>query len=193
MLLLAGGLEALQTMTIASAFPMIFLILIGAFGLLKSLNADRQLMSAVQNHSTTVQYSQANTTWKERLNSLIKHPKLDEVKEFLAEIVRPGLYELKDEMVKKDLDVELVEKSDSSISFVIKNGDVEDFKYQVQLREFEVPEYAPEDNKHFVRAEVFLRSGGQDYDIFGYTKEQVVADVLTQYEKHYHFLHKKNS
>jgi choline/glycine/proline betaine transport protein len=76
---------------------------------------------------------------------------------------------------------------------VVINNDVEDFKYEVQLRSFEVPAYAPEDNKSYFRAEIFLRSGGQEYDIFGYTKEQVVADAVTQYEKHYHFLHKSNS
>ena len=191
-LLLAGGLEALQTMTIVSAFPMIFLILIGAFSLMKSLKADHMLLNSVQNHTTTVQYTQANTTWKERLDVLIKHPEFKEVSRFLVDTVRPGLNELKDEMIKRGLEVEIVDAEDKSVSLVVKNGNVEDFKYQIKLRTFEVPDYSPEDNKHFIRAEVFLRNGGQDYDVFGYTKEQIVADAVTQYEKHFHFLHLSN-
>lgn len=40
----------------------------------------------------------------------------------------------------------------------------------------------------FYRAEVHLREGGQDYDVMNWTREQVIADVLDQYEKHLHFL-----
>jgi choline/glycine/proline betaine transport protein len=36
---------------------------------------------------------------------------------------------------------------------------------------------------------VFLSEGGQDYDLMGFTREQVISDVLDQYEKHMHFLH----
>ncbi len=192
-LLLAGGLEALQTMTIVSALPMIFMILIGALGLFRSLKADHLLLTSIQNHTTTVQYSQANSSWKERLDALVSHPGHSEIKAFLKNTVRPALTELKDEMNEKGLNVEMIEISDKSISLIVKNGDVEDFKYQINLRTFDVPEYVPEDAKNYYRAEVFLRSGGQDYDIFGYTQEQIVADAVTQYEKHFHFLHLSNS
>ena len=43
--------------------------------------------------------------------------------------------------------------------------------------------------KYAFRAEVFLISGGQEYDVYGYTKEQILADALTQYERHIQFLH----
>ncbi|UYM16478.1 hypothetical protein [Endozoicomonas euniceicola] len=31
---------------------------------------------------------------------------------------------------------------------------------------------------------MFLREDGQDYDIMGWSKEQVIADIVSQYEKH---------
>ncbi len=31
--------------------------------------------------------------------------------------------------------------------------------------------------------------GSQDYDLVGYTKEQVINDILDQYERHMQFLH----
>ncbi|NLP32985.1 MAG: choline transporter, partial [Oligella ureolytica] len=45
------------------------------------------------------------------------------------------------------------------------------------------------DNEIYYRAEVYLIEGGQDYDIMGWTKEGVIADILDQYERHRHFLH----
>ena len=41
----------------------------------------------------------------------------------------------------------------------------------------------------FFRAEVHLAEGGQDYDVMGWTQEQVIVDILSQYEDHLHFLH----
>ncbi len=44
------------------------------------------------------------------------------------------------------------------------------------------------EREHF-RAEVFLREGGQQYNVVGYTKDQLIGDILDQYEKHLHFLY----
>ena len=191
-LLLAGGLEALQTMTIASAFPMIFMILIGCFGLFKSLRSDYLHLNSVKNHTTTVQYTKANSHWREHLDSLIKSPGQNEAKDFIKENVSTGLEELYQEMKQRGLSVELKNDSSHSVSLTVNNQAVEDFKYEVRLREFESPEHLPGDDTKYCRAEVFLRSGGQDYDVFGYSSEQIVADAITQYEKHIHFLHLKN-
>ena len=45
------------------------------------------------------------------------------------------------------------------------------------------------ENEELFRAEVFLMSGGQEYNVYGYSKEQIAADVIHQYEKHFQFLH----
>ena len=36
---------------------------------------------------------------------------------------------------------------------------------------------------------VFLKEGGQNYDVMGWNQEQLINDILDQYEKHLHFLH----
>jgi choline/glycine/proline betaine transport protein len=36
---------------------------------------------------------------------------------------------------------------------------------------------------------VFLRRGGQSYDIYGYDSTQIIDDILNQFEKYLHFLH----
>jgi choline/glycine/proline betaine transport protein len=40
----------------------------------------------------------------------------------------------------------------------------------------------------YARLEVHLVDGGQDYDVMGYTSEQVIHDCLDQYERHLEFL-----
>lgn len=192
-LLLAGGIEALQTMTIVSALPIMILIFIGLYCFIKSLRADHLLLSSVQGHSSTVQYAQATVSWKERLLALTSKPKKEVALNFISTKVKPALTELKNEMESNGLTACLFGDKEHSYGLVVKNGEVEDFRYEVKIRSFEVPEYVEEDHDIYYRAEVFLLNGGQDYDIYGYTTEQIIADAVTQYEKHFHYLHVANS
>lgn len=41
----------------------------------------------------------------------------------------------------------------------------------------------------YFRAEVFLRRGGQSYDVYGFDQQDMINDILDQLEKHLHFLH----
>lgn len=44
-----------------------------------------------------------------------------------------------------------------------------------------------EDGQYF-QAEVFLREGGQNYDVMDWTQEDLIQDIIDQYERHLHFL-----
>ena len=76
------------------------------------------------------------------------------------------------------------------------HGDEVDFQYLVTGHEHPLPgealagdnEPKPSERNYF-RAEVHLNEGSQDYDIMGWTQQQIVHDLLEQYEKHLHFLH----
>lgn len=198
-LLLAGGLDALQTMTIASAFPMIFILIIGCVALVKSLKQDYMLMSTLQNHNTVVQYAKADTSWRERLNTLTQHPSYKEMSGFLKLQVLPALQELETEFKTRGYKCEVLFKEKESSRINILSEEDEEkviFSYGVRLRSVGLPEYANENLENpdddYYRAEVFLISGGQHYDIRGYTKEQIIADAVTHYEKHLHYLHLHN-
>ncbi|MDP9823367.1 hypothetical protein [Nocardioides massiliensis] len=65
------------------------------------------------------------------------------------------------------------------------------FCYQVHLQKLPVPSYAGRMSRgddYYGRLEVYLSSGGQDYDVMGYTAPQLIDDVLDQYERHLEFL-----
>jgi choline/glycine/proline betaine transport protein len=36
----------------------------------------------------------------------------------------------------------------------------------------------------YYRAEVYLHNGSQEYDLMGFTEEQITRDVLDQFESH---------
>ncbi|CAN0554700.1 unnamed protein product [Ectocarpus sp. 12 AP-2014] len=188
-LLLAGGINALQTMTIITASPVLVVILMGAFCLIKSLREDVLLQISVKQHNTVLQYSNASSTWRERLQSLVMHPQKKEVANFINNIVVPALEELAEEMNVLGMNSSLERSNIDSIVLKVEKEEAEDFYYEINVRKYEVPEYSIVSNEKFYRAEVFLLSGGQGYDVFGYTKQQIIADALTQYEKHVHFLH----
>ncbi|WOC00470.1 hypothetical protein P3L55_03850 [Providencia sp. PROV046] len=44
------------------------------------------------------------------------------------------------------------------------------------------------EEQRYYRAEIHLKEGGQDYNVMGWEKEQIIHDILDQYEKHIHFL-----
>ncbi len=50
-------------------------------------------------------------------------------------------------------------------------------------------EVVERERRKYFRAEVHLLEGGQDYDIMGWLREEVIGDILDQHEQHMHFLH----
>lgn len=191
-LLYAGGLGALQTMTIVSAFPILFIILIGAFLFFKTLREDYLLFNSIQSHTTSIQYEKASSSWKDRLSALIEYPSKEKVQSFISTTVNEAVHELKTEFKKNNINAKIdFDQKKHHILISVPNETNEDFLYAVQPRSFDIPSHRTETKKTYFRAEVFLYQGGQEYDIYGYTKEQIIADALTQYEKHLHYLHLK--
>ena len=187
-LLAAGGLSALQTLTIATAFPFMLIMLAFCYGLFVAIKNDFMLQSSVQNHNTSVQYTQASVTWQSRLHSLLYHPRINEAENFIQRVAVPALTELSEQMEREGLMARIIIKEDR-VRLTINKDEVEDFAYGVRLRRFVIPTYADEKHNDYYRAEVYLLQGGQQYDILGYSQQQVIADALTQYERHLHFLY----
>lgn len=192
-LLYAGGLHALQTLTIASAFPFMFVMLAMCYALHKALRHDLMLQRSVQEHNTSVQFSTASIHWKERLGSLLSHPGQNQAQGFLQQVVAPALKQMAAELTSNDVTAD-VKLEDDKVRLIVYKEEAENFFYGVRIRQFVMPTYA-EDDMHddYSRAEVFLLQGGQQYDVFGYTQEQIIADAISQYERHLHFLYLASS
>ena len=190
-LLYSGGLLALQTATIASAFPFLIILFFMCIALIKALREDFLKLNSIQTHTTSVQYIKANATWQERLDSLLQVPSKNEAEVFLKTTIIPAIKEVKAQLDLHHVNAE-VKFSPQSARLSVDKFDDDNFVYSVRLCQSPTPEYLNEDGSEqtqYYRAEVFLEHGGQHYDVMGYTKEQLIADVITQYEKHLHYLH----
>ncbi len=42
---------------------------------------------------------------------------------------------------------------------------------------------------YYYRAEIYLLDGGQNYDVMEFSKDELIQDVLEQYERHFQYLH----
>ena len=76
------------------------------------------------------------------------------------------------------------------MSITLAQQDQPDFVYGVELKSFEetvIP--GQSDSEANSRGEVFLSEGGQHYCIFGYSKIQVIRDVIRHYERHRQWIH----
>ena len=192
-LLLAGGLKALQTMTIASALPFAIIMLIAAFGMWRALIIEGHREVSLQAHMAR---SRAGAgTWKKRLEELVRFPDRGQVEGFIGGVVAEAMKHVQRELATQGWVSEVVLDKDAGRAYleVVKEGQI-DFIYDIRMVEYAMPEYAfpeiAEDSpSHYYRAEVFLRRGGQSYDIYGFEVQQVIDDILDQFEKYLHFLH----
>jgi choline/glycine/proline betaine transport protein len=193
-LLIAGGLTALQTVAITGALPFTMVMLVICYGLFKGLRAEglkRQVLGVPQ---TPVSMGR-RVSWKQRLKNLSSHPSKNEMSSFLNAVILPSLEAVANEIRQSGMEV-VIDHEDNFIALKVVYAGEDDFIYGVHavghlIPHFAFPEFDPktDESQRYYRAEVYLAEGSQYYDLFGYNQEQVIDDVLIQYEKHMHFLH----
>ena len=189
-LLLAGGLNALQTMTIASALPFAVVLLLAITGLIKALRVEAfkqesQLISAVPHAG-----NENNDSWQVRLKNIVDYPNKSNVNKFISQTIVPAFESVAEELQKNQISV--VVSHEDGLSLIVDHGEEQKFVYRVLARKHSQPDYvneADDDEQSYYRAEVHLGEGGQDYDIMGWSKTAVINNVIDQYHKHLHFLH----
>ncbi|WP_299598976.1 choline BCCT transporter BetT [uncultured Microbulbifer sp.] len=198
-LLLAGGLASLQTAAIASALPFSIILLVAIYGLIKALRMDSAKKDA-QSAPVAPISARNPVTWERRLRNLVQLPSLQEVHEYIGEIAEPALRRFAAQMQKNGFMAEVTEEENSVIHLTVYQGDEVDFLYSIYPKAHLKPNAHNQDtvlddtyddgspDKYF-RAEVHLSEGGQDYDVMGWTTDQLLTDVLSQYERHLQFLH----
>ena len=138
-------------------------------------------------------------SWRDRLNRILNFPTRKAVLRFMAGTLEPAMQDVCAELNKQGVQTTVIRnEEDQSLTFEVLHGEEVDFLYQVKPVSALMPVFAMnqasnlESDKHherYWRAEVFLRVGSQEYDLVGYTREQIIGDILNQYERHMQFLH----
>ena len=195
-LLVAGGLKALQSMAVASALPFAIIMLISAVGMWRAL--------IIESHHQQVSVGPGNHTsgrgaalWKKRLAGIVNYPAKDEVELFIKDTALTAMIRVAKGLQAQSWPAEVHYDDEHRRAYLeVITPDQLDFLYEIRLRDYLRPAFAhpeveetPETDNVYYRAEVFLRRGGQAYDIYGYDQQEIISDILDHFEKYLHFLH----
>ncbi len=194
LLLWGGGLQALQTATIASALPFAVATLGAMWGFGRALVVDGAKRKA---HSIHTPPTMAAEGWRDRLNLLLDYPDQATVRVFQRDAVVPAMQSFANALADKGVVANVtVDDSEVIARLIVSHGEEVNFVYEVRARSLPLPDVSlgvarndRDRQDRFFRAEVHLAEGGQDYDVMGWTEEQLIVDILNQYEDHLHFLH----
>ena len=194
-LMLADGLKALQTATIASALPFAVVLLAMLWGLFKALRLDAAKRSLQQYPRNSGAVNSEQGGWQRRLRNIAMLPRRSHVNRFIGEVVQPACQDVCSELLKQGLKAS-VNSAEDRLWLSVAHGAEVDFRYEVRPRALAQPNFnlpddpaASAETRKYFRAEVHLSEGGQDYDLMGWSREEVIGDILDQYERHLHFLH----
>lgn len=202
-LLVSGGLSALQTASIASALPFSVILLTAIWGLFKALHFDSTKRMLKQ--QSVIHYSRQQLKpggWQRRLRGMMMFPRRSHVNRFIDETVLPAFEQVAEEIRKQGYTAEVEILNDKRCQLEVQHNAEVNFVYKVEPSAYIRPDFMTPDEtgdegeeveerekRKYFRAEVHLLEGGQDYDIMGWSREEVIEDILDQYEKHMHFLH----
>ncbi len=193
-----AGLDALRAASIATALPFTLVLLFICWGLYRGLRSETALAVPRRAGSAAdvVTASGPGVPWQSRLRGIIQHYRKEEAERFLVQTAAPALEKVAEQLRASGLDA-LVARNDEGLSLTVPHGTEEaDFVYGVGLRgyrplSFAFPELPRDDvsgRRHY-RAEVEINGIPRNYDIMGYSAEQVIADVLAHYDSHMQLLH----
>lgn len=188
-LLYSGGLSSLQTMTLIIALPFTFIMLILCFGLWKGLMIDSQYFNKKFNEGS--QYW-GGKDWKERLEKIINPTNKQDVHRFFIQVARPAFLELVDEFESYGLTAKInfTNEQNPKLEFEVIKENLRNFIYGIESTPRELSDLVlGDDNLPNLEANTiyepitYFLDGREGYDVQYMTKEELIADVLKQYER----------
>lgn len=198
-LLLAGGLKALQTMTLVTALPFAIIMLLAAVGMWRALSIETHRDNSLQHHMQNSRHAQGNplNAWKKRLAGIVHYPDFDQVQGFISGDVVKAMTRLSENLIEQGWPASVKYDTDPCRAYMeVHKPDQLDFIYEIRLRSyarpsFAFPEISPADEpeEKYYAAEVFLQRGGLSYDVYGYDQQEIIGDILDHFERYLHFLH----
>lgn len=188
MLLNAGGLEALQTMTLITALPFALIMILFVVALMKALIINYRYYEKGLSVST-VPWS--GEFWKDRLKKIVSFKTKDAVKSFIEEEVSSAFQDLKEEFGANGISIEINYIPDTlRISLEIHHDIVNDFLYGVMCHKRIVSGYMlDDDNLPDLESNVtylpitYFGDSREGYDVQYFTKNELISDVLKHYDR----------
>lgn len=197
-LLNAGGLDALQTMTLITAVPFTIIIFLFIASLAKALMIDKTYFD---------QYYPAYTAawsgglWKDRLKQMVGFTSDTTVDQFIRTTAHDAFEELKKEFEEHDIKVKIrTSQNPEQIEFVIAYDQINDFLYGIKTESTRVPDYVTHEKNipdsiggmDYI-AQAYFGDYRRGYDTQFFTKKELIADMLKHYERYLDLISKSEN
>lgn len=189
-LLRSDGLSALQTMTLVIALPFTFIMLFLCIGLWQGLMVDNQYFTKKFAHGSALW---TGRTWKERLEKILNQPQRADIRLFFSNVVEPAFVDIINELQSYGLNAEIKHKNPKSLqmALVIKKDNIHNFLYGVRCQKRTLSNVLIEDdslphieNRNIYEPITYFNDGREGYDVQYMTKDEMIADILKQYERY---------
>ncbi|WP_372844187.1 choline BCCT transporter BetT [Psychrobacter sp.] len=200
-MLIAGGVITMEYATLIFALPVTIIVYLVMFSFSKALKIERAEREGTVLRRPSVTPSGGyipERSWKQRLGQMLAYPSKRETVQFLERVVRPALDDVANEFERQGYDIERDNiphiAGDIDIGgplLKVSTDALNNFYYQVSMVETPSPTFSgkmsPVSDVYY-RLEVTTQTGSGGYDLMGLTKQQVIDDVLEQYEAYLTFI-----
>lgn len=190
-LLVAGGLQALQTAALVSALPFAVVMLFICYGLLRALQTESESSSIDLSIAADAAPVTVGVSWQQRLANITHFHDKQEISAFLIGTAQPALEAVAAQMRENGLSPEFTQ-SEERLDLVVPYGEQGLFRYTIRARSFIAPSFAWAETKaagpqrkHY-RAMAYSSEGDQPHDVTGYTRDQLLNDLLNRYARFRH-------
>ena len=194
-LLLAGGLKALQAMTLVAALPVALIMLVLCFGLWRGLVADRA--HSMQDLAPATNFW-SGQHWRKRLEQIVHDTTEEDVRKFLQGTVLPAMHDVARELRERGVEADVhenmaphaLEGATDMVRLTLPDPEMRDFVYGVKAVHRPVPVFlVREASRTDAREEVYVPMtyfavGRLGYDIQYLRREEIIVDILRHYERH---------
>ncbi|WP_051190474.1 choline BCCT transporter BetT [Kaistella palustris] len=205
-MLLAGGVITMEYATLIFALPVTVIAYLVMFSFYKALRIERAEQEGRTLRRSTITPSGGHVperTWKQRLGKMLTYASKREAVQFLERVVRPALddvaaefrgqgYEAERQNADHDHGVSTIDPSRPSGPLLrVSTDNLHDFYYQVAMVATPTPTFSGKmaaDTDVYYRLEVTTQTGSGGYDLMGLTRQQVIDDVLEQYDAYLKYL-----
>ncbi|MDZ7827253.1 MAG: BCCT family transporter [Gammaproteobacteria bacterium] len=185
-LLVAGGLGALQTAALTSGLPLAVVMLFICAGLYTALS--REHFERTRYLGPALPVARAPRHWRHRLEALVLHHDRATVQRFIEETARPAFESVAMELRTHDVDALLDEAEDQLVLRVL-DGEAVVFEYAITARSYRTPAFAfvesgtvDRQSRHWL-AEAWCSATGERYDVLGLERESLIDDLLASYSR----------
>lgn len=188
-LLLAGGLGALQAMTLVAALPVAVIMLALCYGLWRGLQAD--VAHSTQDLSPATNFW-SGQHWRKRLEQIVHQSTREDVQRFMQTAVLQAMRDVARELSQRGVAASVHEGDlgEGVLRLTIPDPTLRDFVYGVKAVSRAVPvfivrEAARETERDQVfEPMTFFEDGRLGYDIQYLRPEEIIVDILRHYERY---------